>query len=209
MAANDATQVLKRELRRRIRANLKALSVKQIEVESHFLTSKLQSHPAYKAAKSVGMYASLPTEMDTSGMMRDALHSGKRVFLPRVVSKTQREMAMLEVMSMTEIESFEKGAYLIPEPPLDGRPRAPHDVRLDMMVIPGLAFDMRGCRCGHGMGFYDVFLAQYAKRFGPSMPVLIALALSPQLVESVPVTNDDWRVDTVIAVGDPAELLDK
>lgn len=209
MITCDATVILKRELRKRIRSSLRALPAKQIEAESCYLTSKLQCHPAYKTAKSVGMYSSLPTEMDTSGVMRDALLSGKRVFLPRVVSKGQREMAMLEVKSMAEIESFQKGSYLIPEPPLDGRPRAPHDVRLDMILVPGLAFDMNGRRCGHGMGFYDVFLAQYAKHFGPPMPVLIALALSPQMVEIVPVTDDDWRVDTVIAAGNSSDTLNQ
>lgn len=204
MATYDAAQILKRELRKRIRACLKALSSNQIKDETEYLTEQLLNHPLYQKAKSIGLYASLPTEMDTSKMLRDCLRTKKRVFLPRVTSKTDREMVMLEVTSMAEIETFDKGAYLIPEPPLDGRARAPHDVRLDLMVVPGVAFDSRGGRCGHGMGFYDMFLANYSAQFGPPMPSLIALVLSPQLVDEVPMNNNDWRIDDVIVA--PANL---
>lgn len=139
-------------------------------------------------------------EVDTSAMMRDALAAQKRLFLPRVLSKSRREMAMLEVRSITELDAFDRGAYGIPEPPMENdRPRAPHDIRLDLIVVPGVAFDMRGGRCGHGMGYYDVFLARYAQEFGLPMPSLVALALSPQMVDQVPVSTNDWLIEEVIA----------
>lgn len=107
-------------------------------------------------------------------------------------------MVMLEVHSMQELASWEPNSWGIREPPIeDGRAESPRDAALDVIVVPGLAFDVRGARCGQGMGFYDTFFRKYAASPHP-MPRLIALALSAQIVTSVPVTSDDWPVDEVM-----------
>lgn len=204
MATQETTQVMKRELRKRIRIVLKTLPKARLQVESTYLTENILAHMDYKNANTIALYASLPTEMDTSDLVAHALSMKKRVFLPRVLSKLDREMAMLEVHSMEELNCFDKGAYSIPEPPLDGRARAPHDVLLDLVVVPGVAFDMGGRRCGHGMGYYDVFFSTYSQSFAPPMPKLVALALSPQVVDKVPTNDDDYVIDSVIAA--PSDL---
>lgn len=203
MASQDATQILKRELRKRIQATLKSLPQQQIVHESAYLTKHLQAHAAYQKAKTIALYVSQSTEMDTSHLITHALASQKRVFLPRVLSKSTRSMAMLEVQSMQDLASFDTGSYSIPEPPLsDGRARAPEDIGLDLIIVPGVAFNQRGHRLGHGMGFYDVYLQKY-KEFGGKtgetmlMPQLISLALSVQNVPQVPVGDLDWVIDEV------------
>lgn len=193
----EATQVLKRELRKRMRAALAVLPASQMQSESQSLAAQLHAHPLYQSARSIALYISMPTEVNTAPLITHALSNQKRVFLPRVISKATREMLMLEVHSPTDLQTFPRGAYNIPEPPVDGRASAPLDVRLDLVVVPGVAFDMHGRRCGHGMGFYDVFFAQCARDF-PPMPKLIALALSPQLVDVVPTTGNDWLVDHIL-----------
>lgn len=199
----EALCILKRELRKRVRAALRAMPAARRASESAFLLERLKAHPYYQSARAVAMYLSMPTELDTSGMLQDTLQSNKRLFLPRVVSKEQREMVMLEVKSMSELDSFPRGAYSIPEPPLDGRARAPQDVHLDLVIVPGVAFDINGRRCGNGMGFYDIFLAQYHTQPEIPMPKLIAFGLSRQLVAHVPTDNTDWVIDEVIIA--PAE----
>lgn len=198
MATSEATWVLKRELRKRVRAALKAMPPSQRAAESAYLLERLKAHPSYQNARAVAMYASMPTELDTKGMLQDALQSNKRLFLPRVVSKQRSEMTMLEVKSLAELESFPRGAYSIPEPPLDGRARAPEDVDLDLIVVPGVAFDLNGRRCGNGMGFYDIYLAHFHPKMNIPIPDLIAFGLSPQLVAQVPTTVLDCPMDEVI-----------
>lgn len=210
MAGQEATSVLKRELRKRIRTTLSSLNRNQILSESNYLTRSLLGHTSYQNAKTIALYASLPTEIDTSTLIKDALTSEKRVFLPRVISKASRSMAMLEVKSVEDLDSFDRGAYSIPEPPLnDGRARAPTDVDLDLIVVPGVAFDEAGHRLGQGMGYYDVFLQHCKKRVddgieNSQMPKLIALAMSVQMVSHVPVDDLDWIIDEVISA--PASL---
>lgn len=196
--AQDATQILKREMRKRIRGTLSGMPRARIEAESAYLQGMLERDADYEKARTIAVYASLSTEVDTTAIVAGALARNKRVFLPRVMSKERREMAMLEVHSERDLAMFERGAYGIPEPPVDGRMRAPHDILLDVVVVPGVAFDVSGARCGHGMGYYDVFLSEYAGRFAPPMPKLIALVLSPQLVEQVPVNDNDYVIDNVI-----------
>lgn len=107
-------------------------------------------------------------------------------------------MVFLEVASEEELASWKPNGWGIREPPLEpNRAQAPRDVGLDVVVVPGVAFDVQGARCGQGMGFYDTFLAKYAASKRP-MPRLVALALSVQIVGCVPVTEHDWNVDEVL-----------
>lgn len=145
----------------------------------------------------------MPNEFDTSFLLTDAFRLKKRVFLPRVTSKALHEMVFLEVVSAAELASWTPNSWGIREPPLEpSRAQVPRDTALDVVVMPGLAFDVHGARCGQGMGFYDTFLAKYAASERP-MPKLIALALSVQIVGCVPVTTHDWNVDEVLFESGP------
>lgn len=206
--------MLKRELRKRMKQLLKSVPRSQIAQESAFLTEAITKHDYYKAANTIAVYASQPTEVDTSGLISHALRANKQVFLPRVLSMATRSMTMIEVRSVEDLGSFERGAYDIPEPPLDpNRRRAPDDVSLDLVVVPGVAFDLSGRRLGHGKGFYDVYLDRCKSMLGvnaqPDMPKLVALALSIQIVEDVPVDDSDWIVDQVVVAPQSANKANK
>lgn len=68
---------------------------------------------------------------------------------------------------------------------------------LDLVFIPGLAFDTNGNRLGHGKGYYDQFLHRYKKKYSV-YPHTIALAFREQLVESVPIDNTDVPVNEIL-----------
>lgn len=196
--AADGAAVLKRELRKRVRGALRRLPASALAAQGAALGARLRASPAYASAHSVALYASMPGELDTARLLAAAFRDGKRVFLPRVVSKPAREMVMLEARSEADVAGFPRGAWGIAEPPLgEGRADAPEDAALDLVVVPGVAFDRAGARCGQGMGFYDTYFARYQARRG-TMPHLVALALAPQLVAEVPMTETDWRVDEVM-----------
>lgn len=198
LSSCDATMLLKRELRRRIRTSLSSMPQDSIDRESHYLVQKFVSSPTYKNASSIALYASMPHELNTSSLLHRAFEDSKRVFLPRVVSKENHEMVMLECRSMDELNSWAPNSWKIREPPLEeGRLQCPKDVHLDVVVVPGVAFDALCRRCGQGMGFYDKFLAACHTSSRP-MPYTVALALSVQMVDTVPTNESDWKLDEII-----------
>jgi len=72
---------------------------------------------------------------------------------------------------------------------------------LDLILVPGVAFDESMARLGHGKGYYDRFLHEYIASTGRTRPVLVALALREQILEGeqIPMIKDhDWRMDSVI-----------
>ncbi|KAL9047323.1 MAG: hypothetical protein Q9214_000065 [Letrouitia sp. 1 TL-2023] len=81
---------------------------------------------------------------------------------------------------------------------------------VDIILMPGMAFDQRLARLGHGKGFYDFFLQRYQKRTdaskkrGEKMPFLIGLALQEQVLpdgQQVPTGPFDWPLDALV-IGD-------
>lgn len=198
MASVSATRLLKSELRKQIRTTLSSLPQTKISAESRRTTARFLASPEYAAAHTVAVYSSMPHEYDTSSLLADAFRQKKRVFLPRVTSKSRHEMIFLEVNSEDEIASWTPNGWGIREPPVEhGRVQALQDVGLDIIIVPGVAFDAYGARCGQGMGFYDTFLTNY-RQCREKMPKLVALALSAQVVGSIPVTEHDWNVDEVL-----------
>lgn len=198
MLSGDATQLLKKEVRRRIRQSLRRLAQCRIDEESEQMVRRFTSSDVYRNASSLALYASMPHEFNTKSLLIKAFEDSKQVFLPRVISKRDHEMVMLQCNSMEELYSWRANSWNIREPPVEkGRRQTPRDVAIDVIVVPGVAFDVQGRRCGQGMGFYDRFLTNYdlsCRR----MPILMCLALSVQMVDIVPTDNTDWKVDEVI-----------
>ncbi|GES64012.1 5-formyltetrahydrofolate cyclo-ligase [Aspergillus terreus] len=224
-------QTAKKELRRNMRDVLQRIPAESIVSQSKTATIKLFSLAEYQHAKRIGVYLSMPSgELSTTAIVQDALSKGKEVFVPYIhsvespsPSPTQKKMS---IMDMLALESMEEFTSLVPDkwgiPSLSetqvtnkknclggigvskgGTIR--DDIHgLDMIVMPGMAFDEGFRRLGHGKGYYDHFLSRYAEAAAATttkMPLLVALSLREQLVAEVPVTTHDWRVDALI-VGD-------
>ncbi len=116
-------------------------------------------------------------------MIRHALASGKRVILPKVAGKE---------LSLFEIKDFDTdvspGRWDILEPH-ETAPARITDV--DLIVMPGVAFDEQGNRIGYGAGFYDKLLVDFR---GPT----VAIAFEMQIVHSVPVDSHDVPVKKIV-----------
>ncbi|KAK5138200.1 hypothetical protein LTR08_004895 [Meristemomyces frigidus] len=132
-------------------------------------------------------------------------------------------MAMLRLHSIAELSALDRDAWGIPTLPapslhqrdnaLGGSGPAPltHDVEsestsargLDLIVVPGVAFDPSGARVGHGAGFYDSFLTRCCADGEGRRPYLVGLCLAEQMLPlgEIAMQAWDWRVD-VVAVGD-------
>ncbi len=108
--------------------------------------------PEYKESKRVFTYYSVSKEVDTRTMIGGALKSGKQVFLPATLGGGK-----MEFREYNEGDELVSGKLNIPEP-REGMPVAePEDG--DVLVVPGLVYDLHGYRLGYGGGYYDRYLA--------------------------------------------------
>lgn len=172
----------KTALRKTISARKRSLTVEQIEDASRRLASLLFSHPIYQSASALYAYLSYNQEVRTAPVIRQALGSGKRVAVPKVVDG---EMVFLW---LTEDTVIAPGYCGIPEP-VDG---AVARDRSALVLMPGLAFDPEGHRMGYGGGFYDRFLA------GEPHPT-VALCYDFQLLPHLDTEAHDIPVDVVLS----------
>ncbi|KAJ1836093.1 hypothetical protein LPJ73_007664 [Coemansia sp. RSA 2703] len=127
-------------------------------------------------------------ELQTRLLLTHALSSGKTVYVPRCRKET---MDMVRIRDQHDLDSLPKNRWGIPEPSED---RESVDPRvLEFVVVPGVAFDKAGNRCGHGRGYYDRFLARTERA------VACAVCLREQVVENVPTDAFDRSPDYIIS----------
>ena len=142
----------KKELRTVIRAKKRAMTNAQIDACSEKLAALFRAHPLYQQAKSIYGYLPYNQEVRTVPMLRQAQLDGKRVAVPKVFGDTMR------FLWLDDLDAVAPGYYGVPEPVADG-PEADDETAL--ILMPGLAFDPEGRRCGYGGGFYDRYLAEH------------------------------------------------
>ncbi len=138
----------------------------------------------YKNAKSVMLYIPLGNEVDTSGIISDALASGKNVLVP----VTDRETFEITAYKITEETVFEKGTFSVTEP----KEKLSFDAsKIDVALVPGIAFDRFGGRVGFGKGCYDKFLDDIKA-------VKIGFCYDFQLVSHIETDSNDIAMDFII-----------
>ena len=174
----------KKALRAEIKAKKRAMTEEQIAATSDALARQLYAHPAYKEAKSIFGYLSYNQEVRTMPMLERAQKDGKRVAVPKVIGDT------MIFIWLDDLSRIELGYCNIPEP-IDNGPEAIDETALVMM--PGLAFDPTGRRCGYGGGFYDRYLEQH-----PDHPT-IAMCYGFQMFEALETDPHDIPVNYVLS----------
>lgn len=190
----------KKALRKKVLDNMGAVTFDTRMRESDFICEAVQKSPLYKAASRVGLFISMPQEIQTQSLISAALKDNKQVFVPKV---TGREMALYSLVSSIEIDDFRKTKWGIPEPDPMGR-ESFDEVAFDtddLMIVPCVAFNKDGKRLGHGGGFYDKFLRRLndlrAQKDISNIRTL-GIALSCQLVvDDIPVDSHDVLIDRV------------
>jgi 5-formyltetrahydrofolate cyclo-ligase len=189
-AANwDSIREQKDALRKQAHANRNAQEDK--DELSRRIVGAFMSLPEYATAQTVMFYIDVRSEVRTRHDLQLALESGKTIVVPWCNAAGE-----LELFRLSSMEELELGMYRILEPKqeLRGLPEKQVDVaELDLIMVPGVAFDRRGGRMGHGKGYYDKLL-QHAR---PDTP-LVALAFECQLFEEIPVAGHDIFMDRII-----------
>ncbi|MBS3062833.1 MAG: 5-formyltetrahydrofolate cyclo-ligase [Candidatus Diapherotrites archaeon] len=165
-----------------------SLTERERAVKSKQIAQRLLALPEVSQAKTVSIYCSFGSEVDTHALIEQLVREGKTVCLP-VVDFDLKSMSMYAFKSFAELKTSSFG---FPEPVRETHVRVP-DSRIDVLITPGLAFDEQGRRLGFGMAFYDKFISHLPKR----VP-LLALAFECQLFAEVPVTQKDMRVEKIV-----------
>ena len=178
---------VKKELRQRVRKILDAMGPQHIAVKSAAVTEKLIETPEFERAQVLMVFLSLAGEIDTGGLVLSAWRQHKRVVAPKV-SWEQRRMLPVEIRSLTT-DLMETAMGL--REPVSGLP-IPIPI-IDLVIVPGLAFDKHGNRLGRGRGFYDRFLAHPEFAGGAC-----GLAFEEQFLDEVPAGPLDRPVDMLV-----------
>jgi 5-formyltetrahydrofolate cyclo-ligase len=183
-------QARKAAVREQARKN--RVAQKNKDAISRQIVERFMRLPAYASAKTVLFYVDAGSEVRTRHSLPEALTSSKRIVVPYCLVETN-ELDLFHLQDMSELV---EGAYKIlePAPELRDRPSkrvAPEE--LDLIMVPGTAFDPRGARMGQGKGYYDRLLA----RARPDAP-LVALAFDCQIFPEIPVAAHDVFMDAVV-----------
>jgi 5-formyltetrahydrofolate cyclo-ligase len=162
------------------------LPLQERALASRAIAERLGSLPAWRAARTVVLYASMGAEVETADLARRALLEGKRVVWPRLATPGP-------AMEFAECAAADlaAGATRALEPPATA-PVVPGR-EVDLVAVPGIAFDTRGGRLGRGRGHYDATLAHL-----PRSAFRVGLAFESQIVPAVPTEPHDERLDALV-----------
>jgi 5-formyltetrahydrofolate cyclo-ligase len=197
---------MKTILRRRILETLSNLPQNEMLRQGYIIQNKLLRSEIYKRSRAIGIYISTEREVPTRLIIDDILQpaSEKICYVPQVLNGT--EMRLVRVYSLHDLESFPFNKWSIPEPPKeDNREDALESVNLDLLIVPGIAFDKKGRRLGRGKGFYDRFIQKcedVMALHNKPKPILVGLAFSQQIVDEIPVDPHDKILDYVLTPND-------
>lgn len=183
-------QTRKAEIRELARKN--RVAQKNKDELSQQIVASFMALPAYEAARTVMFYVDAGSEVRTRHMLPEALRGGKRIVVPWCVVETNQ----LELFHLEDMSELVEGAYRILEPKAELRDQPHKKVQpeeLDLVMVPGTAFDARGGRMGQGKGYYDRLLF----RARPEAP-LVALAFECQMFPEIPVAAHDVFMDLVL-----------
>ena len=173
---------MKAELRNIIRTKKRQFTKQQLGELSLDIIKKLEEHPRFKEARIVLLYYSLPDEVCTHQLIERI--KGKTILLPKVTGE-----GTMELRQYTGRKDMANGAYGIKEPV--GKTFTDYG-KIELAVIPGMAFDSQCHRLGRGKGYYDRFLAQTPDIYK------IGICFGFQIVEKVPVEKTDITMDCII-----------
>jgi 5-formyltetrahydrofolate cyclo-ligase len=178
----------KRQARAQLAAARRALLPEDVLLRGAQAQARLLATPEFRAARTVALYAALPGEVPTDALFAQALAEGKTVAFPVVPAEGRQ----LLFRTVGEPAHLVPGGRLCIREPTAERPLLELSA-IELFVVPGLGFTRQGHRLGRGAGYYDATLA-----LAPASTPLIGLAFSEQVLEALPVGEEDVPVQKVV-----------
>jgi len=180
-------QSSKEEIRKKTLSKRNQLSEKDRAIFSKIIFNKLIESQEYKKAGRIAVYYPIGSEVQTLEIIRDALINKKKVGLPRVINDDEIKFYQIMENSLEEVE-FTKGKYGI----MENIASTVELDQIDLLIIPGVAFDDECNRIGYGKGYYDRFLGKN------DIGYIVGLAFENQMVKYIPINELDQKVDCII-----------
>ena len=185
----NVKKITKQNLREKILGFLRNQKEEDRSAKSGVILNKLLKLPEFQKAQTVLFYMPFDGEVNTLDMIKKAKEMGKKIGLPRILRKVKE---IIPVLTYCLDKELEMGPYGIQQPKDDSK-MALKIEDLDMVVVPGVAFDGQNNRLGRGGGYYDRFLRKL-----PSQIPTIGLAFDFQLIERLPRQEHDVAVARVL-----------
>ena len=160
------------------------------EGPSRAIWQRFLSLPEYRAAATVMLYVDAPGEVRTQPFVAQVIAAGKRIVVPYC------ETGELGLFHLEAVDELAPGHFGILEPRPELRTLAGKRVSaaaVDVVMVPGVAFDRRGGRLGYGKGYYDRLL-----RRAPPSVVAVGVAFRCQVFPEVPMMDHDAFLDRII-----------
>ena len=160
------------------------------DIVSQLICAKFAGLPEYGSAQTILFYIHVRSEVRTQDFLQTSLSDGKRVVVPYCVG---RELKLFPLERMNDLA---EGSWQILEPKPELRVREDKEVdvtALDLVMVPGVAFDVHGGRMGHGKGYYERLLERV-----PEEVPFVALAFECQMFSHIPMEPDDVYMDKII-----------
>jgi 5-formyltetrahydrofolate cyclo-ligase len=153
---------------------------------SHLIAARVLGLAAVQRAHTLALYAPMGAEVDTAEIARELAARGRRIAYPRLIDG-ERALAFAACRE----DALRPGPLGTREPPPEATAVPAREIAA--VLVPGLAFDGRGCRLGRGRGHYDATLASL-----PAATARIGLAFEMQIVPAVPHEEHDLPLDVVV-----------
>lgn len=192
----EALALQKTSMRAEVRARLKNLGPARRLEDSLRITGHILEFPAWQRAQTCCLFASLPSEPETRTLMTHAWNSGKRVALPRI----QHPEEGLSLHWTDSFHDLKRGPRGFEEPGADTETARLAD--LDLILVPGIAFDRQGGRLGRGGGYYDRLLPRPECR-----AVVLGIFFSVQEVPRVPRETWDHPLQWIVTEAECFRVL--
>lgn len=183
-------QERKDRIRRDVLARRDAMDTAEREHAAAVIRARLATLDVVRTARTLLAFAAVRSEVDLDPLLDERIACGVGVFLPYI---TQTSPSTLGIARVKDLDADLRPARFGLREPDPGRRRSARLDRIDVVIVPGVAFDRAGGRIGYGGGYYDRLLPLLR----PGTPI-VAPAFDLQLVAQVPETPLDVRVHTVV-----------
>lgn len=181
------------ERKRQLRAQMLALrnshSLSELDALSSRIEARLIELPAMKNCEMISTYLHIGSEVRTDGIVHWVLRNGKRIIVP-IIDRTNKRLIFSEIRDSSR--ELVRGGYGILEPKPEFRRPVPLE-EADIILVPGVAWDLQGYRIGYGAGYYDRSINSLRKHIAR-----IGLAYGFQILLKIPRSAFDRRVDKIV-----------
>lgn len=182
----------KHYLRKHIIKKRSMMTPDEVNYKSLNIIDRIMELNCYKNSKIVMCYMDIKNEVSLQEFIKKSLESKKRICIPRIEGDSHGR-GKIEPYEIKDMENdVEKGAYGIPEPEKFKCKKVKPD-SIDIVIVPGIVFDMNGHRIGYGAGYYDIFLKSVNINC-----MKIAASYEMQLVEKIKNAWHDVPVDIIV-----------